>query len=140
MNEQVFFSRSVFSLYNGSTRIRIRCFFTSSVGVLGVVMLIQSLKTGRSLMFAMFVFGRVENLPELETKASKWRYPGGRVLLHHPKVNTYTLTLEDVPGSPPPNLRHDVEELQHLIRSHRKVSHCCVFGCLWQLVCLWLMF
>ncbi|XP_056595354.1 A-kinase anchor protein 13 isoform X3 [Triplophysa dalaica] len=62
----------------------------------------------------------VENLPELETKASKWRYPGGRVLLHHPKVNTYTLTLEDVPGSPPPNLRHDVEELQHLIRSHRK--------------------
>ncbi|XP_057185247.1 A-kinase anchor protein 13 isoform X2 [Triplophysa rosa] len=62
----------------------------------------------------------VENLPELETKASKWRYPGGRVLLHHPKVNTYTLTLEDVPGSPPPNLRHDVEELQHLIRSHQK--------------------
>ncbi|KAA0724555.1 A-kinase anchor protein 13 [Triplophysa tibetana] len=98
----------------------IQYFFTSSVGVLGVAMLIQSLKIGRSLKFAMFVFGRVENLPELETKTSKWRYPGGRVLLHHPKVNTYTLTLEDVPGSPPPNLRHDVEELQHLIRSHRK--------------------
>lgn len=62
----------------------------------------------------------VENLPELETKTSKWHYPGGRVLLRHPKLNTYTLTLEDVPGSPPPNVRHDVEELQCLIRSHQK--------------------
>ncbi|XP_073687693.1 A-kinase anchor protein 13 [Garra rufa] len=62
----------------------------------------------------------VENLPELETKASKWRYPEGRVLRHHPKLNTYTLTLEDVPGSPQPNLQFDVEELQRLIRSHQK--------------------
>ncbi|KAL1247318.1 hypothetical protein QQF64_022694, partial [Cirrhinus molitorella] len=62
----------------------------------------------------------VENLPELETKASNWRYPEGRVLRHHPKLNTYTLTLEDVPGSPPPNIQCDVEELQRLIQSHQK--------------------
>ncbi|XP_051975678.1 A-kinase anchor protein 13-like isoform X3 [Xyrauchen texanus] len=61
----------------------------------------------------------VENLPELETKTSKWRYPGERVLRHHPKLNTYTLTLEDVPGSPPPSLRRDVDDLQHLIQSHQ---------------------
>ncbi|XP_051545619.1 A-kinase anchor protein 13-like isoform X2 [Myxocyprinus asiaticus] len=61
----------------------------------------------------------VENLPELETKTSKWRYPGERVLRHYPKLNTYTLTLEDVPGSPPPSLRRDVEDLQHLIQSHQ---------------------
>ncbi|XP_067235199.1 A-kinase anchor protein 13 isoform X5 [Chanodichthys erythropterus] len=62
----------------------------------------------------------VDNLPELETKTSKWRYPEGRVLRHHPKLNTYTLTLEDVPGSPTPSLQCDVEELQRLIQSHQK--------------------
>ncbi|XP_016383730.1 A-kinase anchor protein 13-like [Sinocyclocheilus rhinocerous] len=62
----------------------------------------------------------VDNLPELETKTSKWHYPEGRVLRHHPKLNTYTLTLEDVPGSPPPSLQCDVEELQLLIQSHQK--------------------
>ncbi|XP_059391815.1 A-kinase anchor protein 13 isoform X4 [Carassius carassius] len=62
----------------------------------------------------------VDNLPELETKTSKWRYPEGRVLRHHPKLNTYTLTLEDVPGSSPPNLQFDVEELQRLMQSHQK--------------------
>ncbi|XP_055049130.2 A-kinase anchor protein 13 isoform X2 [Misgurnus anguillicaudatus] len=66
------------------------------------------------------LFTEVENLPELETKTSKWRYPGGRVLLHHPKLNTYTLTLEDVPGSPPPSIQNDVEEIQRLIQSHQK--------------------
>ncbi|XP_065147649.1 A-kinase anchor protein 13 isoform X7 [Paramisgurnus dabryanus] len=66
------------------------------------------------------ILTEVENLPELETKTSKWRYPGGRVLLHHPKLNTYTLTLEDVPGSPPPNIQNDVEEIQRLIQSHQK--------------------
>ncbi|XP_052400579.1 A-kinase anchor protein 13 isoform X5 [Carassius gibelio] len=62
----------------------------------------------------------VDKLPELETKTSKWHYPEGRVLRHHPKLNTYTLTLEDVPGSPPPSLQCDVEELQSLIQSHQK--------------------
>ncbi|KTG04565.1 hypothetical protein cypCar_00009750, partial [Cyprinus carpio] len=62
----------------------------------------------------------VDKLPELETKTSKWRYPEGRVLRHHPKLNTYTLTLEDLPGSPPPSLQCDVEELQCLIQSHQK--------------------
>lgn len=42
------------------------------------------------------------------------------MLLHHPKLNTYTLTLEDVPGSPPPNIQNDVEEIQRLIQSHQK--------------------
>ncbi|CAM4734240.1 unnamed protein product [Leuciscus chuanchicus] len=62
----------------------------------------------------------VDNLPELETKTSKWCYPEGRVLQHHPKLNTYTLTLEDVPGRLPPSLQCDVEELQRLIQSHQK--------------------
>ncbi|XP_077066494.1 A-kinase anchor protein 13 isoform X12 [Siphateles boraxobius] len=70
--------------------------------------------------FSMFVLGRVDNLPELETKTSKWCYPEGRVLQHHPKLNTYTLTLEDVPGRLPPSLQCDVEELQRLIQSHQK--------------------
>ncbi|XP_051548988.1 A-kinase anchor protein 13-like isoform X3 [Myxocyprinus asiaticus] len=61
-----------------------------------------------------------ENFSELETKTFKWHYPGGRVLRHHPKLNTYTLALEDVPGSPPPSLQCDVEELQRLIQSHQK--------------------
>ncbi|KAG1933878.1 A-kinase anchor protein [Pimephales promelas] len=62
----------------------------------------------------------VDNLPESETKTSKWCYPEGRVLQHHPKLNTYTLTLEDVPGRLPPSLQCDVEELQRLIQSHQK--------------------
>ncbi|XP_056106773.1 A-kinase anchor protein 13 isoform X7 [Rhinichthys klamathensis goyatoka] len=70
--------------------------------------------------FAMFVLGRVDILPELETKTSKWCYPEGRVLQHHPKLNTYTLTLDDVPGRLPPSLQCDVEELQRLIQSHQK--------------------
>ncbi|KAK7121707.1 hypothetical protein R3I93_022706 [Phoxinus phoxinus] len=62
----------------------------------------------------------VDNLPELETKTSKWCYPEGRVLQHHPKLKTYTLTLEDVPGRLPPSPQCDVEELQRLIQSHQK--------------------
>ncbi|KAJ8247507.1 hypothetical protein GJAV_G00247190 [Gymnothorax javanicus] len=41
----------------------------------------------------------------------------GRVIRHHPGLNTYTLTVATPPGTPPPNLQEDVEELQHLIRS-----------------------
>ncbi|TRY93898.1 hypothetical protein DNTS_013076, partial [Danionella cerebrum] len=75
----------------------------------------------------MFVLGRVDGLPQLELKTSKWCYPEGRVLRHHPKLNTYTLTLDKVPGSPPTSHRCDVEELRRLIGSHQKedrLKHC----------------
>lgn len=75
-------------------------------------------KRGHSQLHKLLT--EVDNLPELETKTSKWCYPEGRVLQHHPKLNTYTLTLEDVPRSSPPSLQCDVEELQRLIQSHQK--------------------
>ncbi|XP_030642519.1 A-kinase anchor protein 13 [Chanos chanos] len=61
----------------------------------------------------------VETLPEIELKAAKRSYPGGRALRHHPRLNTYTLTVDTVPGSPLPSLQKHVEELQHLIRCHQ---------------------
>ncbi|KAJ8340272.1 hypothetical protein SKAU_G00349050 [Synaphobranchus kaupii] len=42
----------------------------------------------------------------------------GRVVRHHPGLNTYTLTVATTPGSPAPSLQDDVEELRHLIRCH----------------------
>ncbi|KAG5849113.1 hypothetical protein ANANG_G00106570 [Anguilla anguilla] len=42
----------------------------------------------------------------------------GRVVRHHPKLNTYTLSVATTPGSPPPSLQEDVEELRQLIRRH----------------------
>lgn len=48
----------------------------------------------------------------------------GRVVRHHPRLNTYTLTVATTPGSSPPSLQEDVEELRQLIRCHtqKKVS------------------
>ncbi|XP_028814058.1 A-kinase anchor protein 13 isoform X4 [Denticeps clupeoides] len=49
-----------------------------------------------------------------------WLFPGGRALLqHHPRLNTYTLTLNAEPGSPPPSLQSEVEQFQKLIRCHQ---------------------
>ncbi|XP_076878457.1 uncharacterized protein LOC143527259 isoform X2 [Brachyhypopomus gauderio] len=64
------------------------------------------------------LLSEIENSPRPETKATRRRVPGGRVLLHHPVLNTYTLTVDRQPDAPPPDLRADVEELQRLIGSH----------------------
>ncbi|XP_070966161.1 A-kinase anchor protein 13 isoform X10 [Oncorhynchus clarkii lewisi] len=66
------------------------------------------------------LFTGVETLPDTRIKAEERQcYPGGRALQHHPRLNTYTLTVDTVPGKTPPSLQGEVEELQKLIRSHR---------------------
>ncbi|KAJ8252140.1 hypothetical protein COCON_G00214520 [Conger conger] len=45
---------------------------------------------------------------------------GDRVVRHHPKLNTYTLTVATAPGRPPPNLQGEVEELRRLIGCHKQ--------------------
>lgn len=75
---------------------------------------------------ALFVLGRVETLSETRIKTEERQcYPGGRVLQHHPKLNTYTLTVDTLLGKPLPSLKGEVEELQKLIQRHRdnKVSY-----------------
>ncbi|XP_050970397.1 A-kinase anchor protein 13 isoform X4 [Labeo rohita] len=42
---------------------------------------------------------------------------GGRVVQHHPSLNTYTLSVGTEPGGAPPNLQADVLELRRLILS-----------------------
>ncbi|KAL0189536.1 hypothetical protein M9458_016635, partial [Cirrhinus mrigala] len=42
---------------------------------------------------------------------------GGRVVQHHPSLNTYTLSVGSEPGGAPPNLQADVLELSRLILS-----------------------
>ncbi|XP_045083081.1 A-kinase anchor protein 13-like isoform X3 [Coregonus clupeaformis] len=66
------------------------------------------------------LFTEVETLPETRIKAEERQcYPGGRALQHHPRLNTYTLTVDTVPGKPPPSLQGEVEKIRKLIRSHR---------------------
>ncbi|KAM9568317.1 A-kinase anchor protein 13 isoform 16-T16 [Salvelinus alpinus] len=66
------------------------------------------------------LFTGVETSPDTRIKAEERQcYPGGRALQHHPRLNTYTLTVDTVPGKTPPSLQGEVEELQKLIRSHR---------------------
>ncbi|KAK1804659.1 hypothetical protein P4O66_020653, partial [Electrophorus voltai] len=67
-----------------------------------------------------------ENSSCSEEKPSRRCFPGGRALIHHPVLNTYTLTVDSDPGAPPPDLRADVEELQRLIGSHCREKACCV--------------
>ncbi|XP_043100441.1 A-kinase anchor protein 13-like isoform X2 [Puntigrus tetrazona] len=43
---------------------------------------------------------------------------GGRVVQHHPSLNTYTLSVGTEPGSAPPNLQADILELYRVILSH----------------------
>ncbi|XP_066505455.1 A-kinase anchor protein 13 isoform X3 [Hoplias malabaricus] len=63
----------------------------------------------------------LENLPCFESKAAKRRSPGGRAFLHHPVLNTYTLTVDgETVDASPPDLRADVEELQRFIQSHQQ--------------------
>ncbi|KAI1889778.1 hypothetical protein AGOR_G00166440 [Albula goreensis] len=42
----------------------------------------------------------------------------GRVVRHHRKLNTYTLTVDTKPGYPLPSLQSDVEELRRVIHCH----------------------
>ncbi|KAG9340764.1 hypothetical protein JZ751_020356 [Albula glossodonta] len=45
-------------------------------------------------------------------------HSGERVVRHHPRLNTYTLTVGVTPGRPPPSLQEEVEELRRLIGCH----------------------
>ncbi|XP_029551966.1 A-kinase anchor protein 13 isoform X7 [Salmo trutta] len=66
------------------------------------------------------LFTEVETLSETRIKTEERQcYPGGRVLQHHPKLNTYTLTVDTLLGKPLPSLKGQVEELQKLIQRHR---------------------
>ncbi|KAJ8412928.1 hypothetical protein AAFF_G00105100 [Aldrovandia affinis] len=46
------------------------------------------------------------------------RLPDGRVVRHHPRLNTYTLTACATASGPPPSLQRDVDELRRLIHCH----------------------
>ncbi|KAJ8417429.1 hypothetical protein AAFF_G00286560 [Aldrovandia affinis] len=65
---------------------------------------------------------------------------GGRVVRHHPRLNTYTLTFGTRPDLPPPSLQREVDELRRLIGCHGQspggehcltqemIPECCVSG------------
>ncbi|XP_028971111.2 A-kinase anchor protein 13 isoform X2 [Esox lucius] len=65
------------------------------------------------------LFSEFETSPETRIQAEERRYyPGGRALQHHPRLNTYTLTVDTVAGKRPPSLKGEVEELQKLIQRY----------------------
>ncbi|KAL0968061.1 hypothetical protein UPYG_G00261800 [Umbra pygmaea] len=65
------------------------------------------------------LFTEVETSPETRIQAEERHCnPGGRALQYHPRLNTYTLTVDTTPGEPLPSLQGEVEELQKLIQRH----------------------
>ncbi|XP_058253450.1 A-kinase anchor protein 13 isoform X3 [Hemibagrus wyckioides] len=65
------------------------------------------------------LLSELEKSPHLETKAPRRRYPAGRAFLHHPRLNTFSLTVETEADGDPPDLQRDVEELRRYALSHR---------------------
>ncbi|KAF4085646.1 hypothetical protein AMELA_G00097480 [Ameiurus melas] len=64
------------------------------------------------------LLSELEKSPHLETKAPRRCYAAGRAFLHHPRLNTFTLSVENEADGEPPDLRRDVEELRRYARSH----------------------
>ncbi|MCI4380420.1 hypothetical protein PGIGA_G00239570 [Pangasianodon gigas] len=64
------------------------------------------------------LLSELEKSPHLETKAPRRCYPAGRAFLHHPRLNTFTLTVENEADGEPLDLRRDVEELRRYAHSH----------------------
>ncbi|XP_047658483.1 A-kinase anchor protein 13-like [Tachysurus fulvidraco] len=64
------------------------------------------------------LLSELEKSPHFETKAPRRRYPAGRAFLHHPRLNTFSLTVENEADGDPPDLRRDVEELRRYAHSH----------------------
>ncbi|XP_060741167.1 A-kinase anchor protein 13 isoform X3 [Tachysurus vachellii] len=64
------------------------------------------------------LLSELEKSPHFETKAPRRRYPAGRAFLHHPRLNTFSLTVENESDGDPPDLRRDVEELRRYAHSH----------------------
>ncbi|KAF7707746.1 hypothetical protein HF521_018964 [Silurus meridionalis] len=64
------------------------------------------------------LLSEIENSPHLETKAPRRCYPAGRAFLHHPRLNTFTLTVENEADGDASDLKRDVEELRRYARSH----------------------
>ncbi|KAG7473231.1 hypothetical protein MATL_G00093500 [Megalops atlanticus] len=55
----------------------------------------------------------------LEGTDTPWQMrSGGRVVRHHPRLHTYTLTTGTEPGCTPPSLQEELQELQRLITCH----------------------
>ncbi|XP_062856319.1 A-kinase anchor protein 13 isoform X2 [Trichomycterus rosablanca] len=65
------------------------------------------------------LLSELEKSPRLETKPQKRCYPAGPAFLHHPRLDTYTLTVQNEPGADPPDLKRDVKKLRRHIRSQR---------------------
>ncbi|MFT7806705.1 A-kinase anchor protein 13-like isoform X6 [Arapaima gigas] len=65
------------------------------------------------------IFSRAETAPGTRTKASQQVYTGDHVLRHHPRLDTYTLTVDTPIGCAPPDLQRDIDELRRLICWHR---------------------
>ncbi|XP_060784480.1 A-kinase anchor protein 13 isoform X2 [Neoarius graeffei] len=66
------------------------------------------------------LLSELEKSPCLETKASRRCYPAGRAFVHHPRLNTFTLTVENEADGEAPDLRRDVEELRRYTHAHNK--------------------
>ncbi|MCJ8734531.1 hypothetical protein PDJAM_G00236220 [Pangasius djambal] len=64
------------------------------------------------------LLSELEKTPHLETKAPRRCYPAGRAFLYHPRLNTFTLTVENEADGEPPDLRRDVEELRRYAHAH----------------------
>ncbi|KAI5617203.1 A-kinase anchor protein 13 isoform X8 [Silurus asotus] len=64
------------------------------------------------------LLSEIEKSPHLETKAPRRCYPAGRAFLHHPRLNTFTLTVENEADGDASDLKRDVEELRRYVRSH----------------------
>ncbi|KAK3564177.1 hypothetical protein QTP86_010807 [Hemibagrus guttatus] len=65
------------------------------------------------------LLSELEKSPHLETKAPRRHYPAGRAFLHHPRLNTFSLTVETEADGDPQDLQRDVEELRRYALSHR---------------------
>ncbi|KAJ7997839.1 hypothetical protein DPEC_G00216330 [Dallia pectoralis] len=65
------------------------------------------------------LFSEVETSSETRIQVKeRQHYTGARELQHHPRLNTYTLTVDTIAGKPPPSLKGAVEELQKLIQQY----------------------
>ncbi|KAM9470506.1 A-kinase anchor protein 13 isoform 1-T1 [Clarias gariepinus] len=64
------------------------------------------------------LLSELEKSPHLETKTPRRCHPAGRAFLHHPRLNTFTLTVEREADAEPPDLRRDVDELRRYVRAH----------------------
>ncbi|XP_023669901.2 A-kinase anchor protein 13 isoform X2 [Paramormyrops kingsleyae] len=78
----------------------------------------QGLAEKRGHRQLQHLFAREETALGTRSQTSQRICLGDSVVWHHPRLNTYTLTVATPPGSQP-DLQRDVDELRHLIGCHR---------------------